>query len=130
MPPQVEFAHRHIPVIMISALDELDSTVRCIEAGAEDYLPKPFNPILLRARINACLEKKWLRDREQTYLEELRVEKQRSETLLLNILPQTIVTRMRNGEIGDCRWVRPGNHSVLRSRRLHPLATGLPPGSG
>jgi CheY-like chemotaxis protein len=39
---------RHIPVIMISALDELDSTVRCIEAGAEDYLPKPFNPVLLR----------------------------------------------------------------------------------
>ena len=50
-------ATRHIPVIMISALDELDSTVRCIEAGAEDYLPKPFNPILLRARIGACLEK-------------------------------------------------------------------------
>jgi DNA-binding response OmpR family regulator len=49
---------RHIPVIMISALDELDSTVRCIAAGAEDYLPKPFNPVLLRARISACLEKK------------------------------------------------------------------------
>src|SRR5262249_28342698 len=49
---------RHIPVIMISALDELDSAVRCIEAGAEDYLPKPFNPILLRAKINASLGKK------------------------------------------------------------------------
>ena len=48
---------RHIPVIMISALDELDTTVRCIAAGAEDYLPKPFNPVLLRARISACLEK-------------------------------------------------------------------------
>ena len=56
---------RHIPVIMISALNEIDSAVRCIEAGAEDYLPKPFNPILLRARISACLEKKWLRDRER-----------------------------------------------------------------
>ena len=89
---------RHIPVIMISALDEIDSAVRCIEAGAEDYVPKPFNPILLRARIGACLEKKSLRDREQAYLEELRVEKQRSESLLLNILPQSIVTRMRNGE--------------------------------
>jgi adenylate cyclase len=89
---------RHIPVIMISALDELDSTVRCIEAGAEDYLPKPFNPILLRARINASLEKKWLRDREQKHFEELRTEKLRSESLLLNILPQTIVTRMRKGE--------------------------------
>ena len=82
---------RHIPVIMISALDELDSTVRCIEAGAEDYLPKPFNPVLLRARINACLEKKRL-------LDELHAEKERSEALLLNILPRTIVERMRLGE--------------------------------
>jgi adenylate cyclase len=89
---------RHIPVIMISALDELDSAVRCIEAGAEDYLPKPFNPILLRAKINASLEKKWLRDREQKHFEELRTEKLRSESLLLNILPQNIVARMRAGE--------------------------------
>jgi len=59
---------RHIPIIMISALDELDSVIRCIEAGAEDYLPKPFNPILLRARIGACLEKKVLRDAEQHHL--------------------------------------------------------------
>ena len=49
---------RHIPVIMISALDELDTAVRCIAAGAEDYLPKPFNPVLLRTRIGACLKKK------------------------------------------------------------------------
>ena len=84
-------ATRHIPVIMISALDELDSTVRCIEAGAEDYLPKPFNPVLLRARIGASIEKKRL-------LDELRVEKERSEALLLNILPRTIVERMRRGE--------------------------------
>jgi len=82
---------QHVPVIMISALDELDSTVRCIEAGAEDYLPKPFNPVLLRARIGAALERKRL-------LDELRVEKERSEALLLNILPRTIVERMRRGE--------------------------------
>jgi sigma-B regulation protein RsbU (phosphoserine phosphatase) len=55
---------RHIPVIMISALDELSSVVRCIEAGAEDYLPKPFNATLLRARLSACLEKKAQRDQE------------------------------------------------------------------
>lgn len=61
-------AIRHIPVIMISALDELESVVRCIEGGAEDYLPKPFNPTLLRARIGACLEKKVLRDTEQLHL--------------------------------------------------------------
>ncbi len=53
---------RHIPVIMISALDEIESVVRCIELGAEDYLPKPFNATLLRARIAASLEKKRLRD--------------------------------------------------------------------
>jgi len=58
-------ALRHIPVIMISALSELDSVVRCIGMGAEDYLLKPFNPILLKARIGACLEKKRARDREQ-----------------------------------------------------------------
>ena len=58
-------ALRHIPVIMISALSELDSVVRCIGMGAEDYLPKPFNPTLLKARIGACLEKKRARDREQ-----------------------------------------------------------------
>ena len=52
---------------MISALDEIDSVVRCIEAGAEDYLPKPFDPVLLRARINGCLERKRLRDREKVY---------------------------------------------------------------
>ena len=59
---------RDIPVIMISALDEMDSVVRCIEMGAEDYLPKPFDPVLLRARISASLEKKRLRDQEVEYL--------------------------------------------------------------
>jgi two-component system sensor histidine kinase ChiS len=51
-------ALRHIPVIMITALNELDSAVRCVEMGAEDYLPKPFDPTLLKARIGACLERK------------------------------------------------------------------------
>jgi signal transduction histidine kinase len=56
---------RHIPVIMISAVDEIDSVIRCIELGAEDYLPKPFNPVLLRARVGACLERKRLHDEIQ-----------------------------------------------------------------
>lgn len=64
-------ALREIPVVMISALDEMDSVVRCIELGAQDYLPKPFDPVLLRARISACLEKKRLRDREAEHLREL-----------------------------------------------------------
>ncbi len=61
---------RVIPVIVISALDEMDSVVRCIEMGAEDYLPKPFNPILLQARLNASLQKKRLRDLEKAYLQQ------------------------------------------------------------
>ncbi len=65
-------ATRDIPVIMISALDDLGSIVRCIERGAEDYLPKPFDPVLLRARISASLEKKRLRDGEVEYLRQVR----------------------------------------------------------
>jgi DNA-binding response OmpR family regulator len=55
------------PVIMISALDEMASIVRCIEMGAEDYLQKPYDPVLLQARINACLDKRRLRDQELEY---------------------------------------------------------------
>lgn len=53
---------RHLPVIMISAVDEIDSVIRCIELGAEDYLAKPFNSVLLRARIGASLQRKWFYD--------------------------------------------------------------------
>ena len=56
---------RNIPIIMTSSLDELDSVVKCVELGAEDYLNKPVNPILLRARVNASLEKKRLRDEQR-----------------------------------------------------------------
>ncbi len=62
---------RDIPVIMISAVEEIESVVRCIELGAQDYLPKPFNPVLLRARLTACLERKWLRDQEVDYLQQV-----------------------------------------------------------
>jgi DNA-binding response OmpR family regulator len=62
---------RDIPVIVISALDEMESVVKGIKMGAEDYLPKPFDPVLLKARISACLEKKWLRDQELEYLRQV-----------------------------------------------------------
>lgn len=81
---------RDIPVIMISALDQMESVVRCIEAGAEDYLPKPFDPVLLQARITACLEKKRLHDSEKELLatvsrqaEELRAWSQELEHRVL-----------------------------------------------
>ncbi|MBN2148026.1 MAG: response regulator [Anaerolineales bacterium] len=89
---------RELPVIVISALDELDSVVRGIEMGAEDYLPKPFNPILLQARINACLEKKVLRDQEQAYLQQIQVEREKAERLLLNILPKPVAEKLKRGE--------------------------------
>jgi adenylate cyclase len=95
---------RHIPVIMISAVDDIESVVRCIEMGAEDYLPKPFNPTLLRARIGACLEKKQLRDQEQAYIQQIKEEQARSEQLLLGILPKSIADQLKQREenIGDC----------------------------
>jgi two-component system, cell cycle response regulator len=64
-------ALRHIPVIVITAVDELDSVVRCIELGATDYLPKPFEPAILRARLAASLAGKRLRDLELEYLEQV-----------------------------------------------------------
>ena len=96
---KADAALRHVPVIVISALDEIDSIVRCIEVGAEDYLPKPFDPVLLTARINASLERKRLRDRERAFAEQLRAERDKSDALLLNILPATVVERMRRGEV-------------------------------
>jgi CheY-like chemotaxis protein len=62
---------RHVPVIMVSALEDIESVVRCIELGAADYLPKPFDPVLLRARINGCLTKKRLHDLELEYIEQV-----------------------------------------------------------
>jgi class 3 adenylate cyclase len=66
--------------------------------GAEDYMPKPFNSMLLKARLNACLEKKRWRDQEQIYLQQLEVEREKSERLLLNILPKAIADRLKREE--------------------------------
>ncbi len=88
-------ALRHIPVIVISAINDTESVVRCIELGAEDYLPKPFDPILLKARVGACLEKKRLRDQEQYYLQQIEIERERSDRLLRNILPEEIALRLK-----------------------------------
>jgi len=70
-------ANCHIPVLVISALDEIDSAVSCLERGAEDYLPKPFNSVLLKARVDACLEKKRLRDLEIALNQRLQTENAR-----------------------------------------------------
>ena len=87
---------REIPVIMISAVDQMDSIVRCIEGGAEDHLPKPFNAALLRARIRASLEKKRLRDQEANYLKQIEAEKKRADDLLHATLPAAAVHELKS----------------------------------
>jgi adenylate cyclase len=72
---------QNIPVIMISGVDELDSVVKCIELGAEDYLHKPINPVLLKARIGATLEKKRLRDRQRELIRKFATEEVAEELL-------------------------------------------------
>jgi class 3 adenylate cyclase len=86
---------RHMPVIMISAIDDIASVIRCIELGAEDYLPKPFNSVLLSARVGACLEKKRLRDQETKFLEHVEAERRRSDNLLNVILPAEAVKELK-----------------------------------
>lgn len=91
-------AWQNIPVIVVSGTTDMDNVVRCVELGAEDFLPKPFNPLLLRTRIAAGLEKKRLRDQEQAFLQQLNTERQKSERLLLNVLPAAIAERLKQGE--------------------------------
>ena len=90
----------HVPVIMISAVDESDSVLRCIETGAEDYLPKPFDPVLLRARINAGLAKKRLHDLEQ----------ERVRSVFSRFLPEHVVDDVLERTDGDLRLG--GNRNV------------------
>ena len=78
---------RHIPIIVLSALDEVESVVRSIEMGADDYLFKPFDPVLLNARISALLERKRLHDIESSYLQKIQQEKQRADDLLNIVIP-------------------------------------------
>jgi len=89
---------QQVPVIITSALDEVEGIGRCIELGAEDYLIKPVNMQVLVARLHAALEKKRLRDAERRYLEQIRQEQEKVEQLLLNVLPAPIAQRLKNGE--------------------------------
>jgi class 3 adenylate cyclase len=87
-----------VSVIMISADTDSANVARCIELGADDYLPKPFNPSILRARITSSLQKHALRRLEAEYTATIEAEKRRSEGLLLNIMPREIAFRLLGGE--------------------------------
>ena len=91
-------ATHHIPVLMLSSADEIDTVVRCIQLGADDFLPKPFNTTLLMARLESSLSRKRLRDQEKAFLKRLQAEQDTSERLLLNILPKPIAEQLKQGE--------------------------------
>lgn len=103
---------RHVPVLMITALDDVRSAVRCIEMGADDYLPKPFDPVVLHARIKASLTKKRLHDLEAEHLADLarlnrrleaRIEEQMAELVrtgeLRRFLPQAVADEVLAGAL-------------------------------
>jgi phosphoserine phosphatase RsbU/P len=115
---------RDIPVIMISANDQLESVVRCIELGAEDYLAKPFNPTLLRARTGASLEKKRMRDEICRHVRRMERELDAARAIQLSMVPTTFPdwsveqplavhatlqpAREVGGDLYDCFWIAPG----------------------
>jgi class 3 adenylate cyclase len=96
---------RHLPVIVTSGVGGLDPVVQCINLGAEDFLSKPIENVIFRARVAASLERKRLRDLERLRLVQLRhehrlleIEQERSEQLLLSILPAAVARRLKWGE--------------------------------
>lgn len=89
---------RHIPVIMMTSIDDVESAAQCIEHGADDYMTKPHNKTLLMARISNCLQKIKFRAQEKLFLKELEKDKQRSDKLLFSIMPKAIAEKLKSGE--------------------------------
>lgn len=86
---------RDIPIVMVTALNDVESRVKALEAGADDFLTKPIDQTVLQARVKSSLEIKQLRDREKIHLDMIEKEKEKSEQLLLNILPQNIIEQLK-----------------------------------
>jgi class 3 adenylate cyclase len=93
---KADMSLRDIPVIMVSAVDDFETVLRCIKLGADDYVQKPFNADLLRARVEAALERKRLRDQEAGYLAQLQAEKARVSDLLHSVLPKSVVSELKS----------------------------------
>ena len=87
-----------LPALVLSGVDHAEMTGRCLAAGAQDFVRKPFDSAILRARVGAALERSRLRQRERLYLDRLDAEKRRTEALLDNILPQAVSARLARGE--------------------------------
>jgi serine phosphatase RsbU (regulator of sigma subunit) len=87
---KADAALTHVPVVMISAVGEVDSVVKCLELGAEDYLPKPFNPTILKARVAATLERKRLRDQERLFAKSLERELEIGRQIQAGFLPDSL----------------------------------------
>lgn len=98
---------RDLPVIMISGLDEIEGIVRCIELGAQDYLHKPFNPVVLQARLTACLERKRLRDQEVEYLQQVGLVTAAAAAIKANTFQPGCLDDVarRNDELGQLAMV-------------------------
>lgn len=118
---------RDVPVIIISAQDEVESIVQGIELGAEDYLPKSFDPVLLKARIEACLEKKRLRDQEQAFMREIQKEREKSERLLLSILPAPVAERLKHTQDIIADDVEDASVMFVDIVDFLPLSMSMPP---
>ena len=105
---------RHLPVIVISAAEELDSIVKCIELGAEDYLLKPFNRVMLKARVEASMEKKRLRDQEEVYrrqIEEYNLHlERRVQEQVREIASAQLATILALAKLSESRDLETGRH--------------------
>ena len=110
---------REVPVIMVSAVDDFNTVLRCIKLGADDYVQKPFNADLLRARVETALERKRLRDQEGLLVEQLREEKARVNELLHSLLPKSVVSELKATGPPSGEAARRCRRAVLRHRRLH-----------
>lgn len=89
---------REIPVLVISAADDIGSVVKCVELGATDFLSKPFNPVLLKARVDKCIEQVRLRAQEVIYLKRIESEKRRADGILATVLPREIVRALKRND--------------------------------
>ena len=100
--------HRFIPVIMVTASDEVETAAECIKNGADDFITKPFNGTLLKARVDACLEKKRLRDSEELYLGKVESDKKKSQQILKTVMPTSVAN-----ELQSSGYVRPKRYDEV-----------------